>query len=204
MYCARASRVLAEVAGIRMLASTLKPLWVHSSMFFASRSFRSLRSRKKAIPPLTEATAHLLEIHSGDVDETSLCVEVSLEEQAVPVGVPPTEGSRRLEYEDTGAAQRAAGGLGNEVAYQGVDEATDLAVQPLVVAEEDAQDLGQGEDELPVRQSEQKPLVHVLAQEQRPLLRARGAEMEDGATEGPEVLRLTPGFVHRMRATPRR
>jgi len=32
-----------------MLASTLKPLCVQSSMFFASRSFRSLRSRKNAI-----------------------------------------------------------------------------------------------------------------------------------------------------------
>jgi hypothetical protein len=45
-YWASASRVLVAVAGIRMLASTLKPLWVQASMFFASRSFRSLRSRK--------------------------------------------------------------------------------------------------------------------------------------------------------------
>jgi hypothetical protein len=173
-------------------------------MFFASRSFRSLRSRKKAIPPLTEATAHLLEIHSGDVDEPSLCVEASLEEQAVPVGMEPAEGSRRLEYEDTGAAQRAAGGLGNEVAYQGVDEATDLAVQPLVVAEEDAQHLGKREDEplggllhrLSMRQPQQELLVHVLAQKQGALLRTGRAEavqwpaqgMEHAAAERAKVL----------------
>jgi hypothetical protein len=59
-----------------------------------------------------------------------------------------------------------------------VDEAADLTVKPLVVSEENAQDLGQvgaaarprGEDELPVRQPQQELLVHVLAQKQGALL----------------------------------
>ena len=167
-----------------MLASTLKPLCVQSSMFFASRSSRSLRSRKKAIPPLAEAAAHLLEIDRGDVDEPSLGVEASLEEQAVPVGMESAEGSRRLEYEDPGGAQRPARGFRGEVAHQGVDEATDLAVQPLVVAEEDAQHLGKREDEpqggplhrLAVRQPQQELLVDVLAEQQGALLGARGTQ----------------------------
>ena len=80
-----------------------------------------------------EAAAHLLEIDLGDVNEPTHRVEAPLEEQSVPVGVPATKGSRRLEG--------PAGCLGCEGAHQGVDEATDLTVEPLVVAEEDAQDL---------------------------------------------------------------
>ena len=144
---------------------------------------------------LTVATAHLLEIHIGDVDEPALGVEASLEEQAVPVGVPPTEGSRRLEYNERGATDGLSGGFRGEVAHQGVDEATDLAVQPLVVAEEDAQHLGKREDELAVRQPQQQLLVHVLAQQQGTLLRTGGTKsvrwpdqgMEHAAAEGPKV-----------------
>ena len=56
------------------------------------------------------------------------------------------------------------------------------------MAEEDAENLGQGEHELPVRQPQQQVLVHVFAQQEGPLLGAGGTEVEDTATEGPEVL----------------
>ena len=105
-------------------------------------------------------------------------------------------------------------------------------MKPLVVSEEDAEDLGQvgaaarprGEDELPVRQPQQELLVHVLAQKQGALLRTGGTKsvrwpdqgMEDAAAEGPKVLqsavgalaaqaRLPPwGLVHWILATPLR
>jgi hypothetical protein len=112
-----------------------------------------------------EAAAHLLEIDLGDVNEPTLRVEASLEEQSVPVGVPATKGSRRLEGHDRGRLEGPAGCLGSEVAHQGVDEATDFTMEPLVVAEENAQDLGKREDELPMRQAQQQFLVHVLAQQ---------------------------------------
>ena len=104
-YWARASRVLVEVAGIRMLASTLKPLWVQLEHVLREPLVQELALQEEGDHPLTEAAAHLLEIDRGDVDEPALRVEASLEEQAVPVGMEPAEGSRRLEYEDTGAVR---------------------------------------------------------------------------------------------------
>ena len=122
-----------------------------------------------------------------------LVVEASLEEQAVPVGMEPAKGARALEHEDTGGALRPAGGLCHEVAHQAVDEAADLPVKPLVMAEEHAKDLGKGEDELPVRQPQQELLVDVLSQKQGALLGARGTEVEDAAAEGAEVIQSAVG-----------
>jgi hypothetical protein len=60
-------------------------------MFLASRSFRSLRSRKNAMTALAEAGAHLGQIDGRDVDESALSVKASLQEQAVPMGIPASE-----------------------------------------------------------------------------------------------------------------
>jgi hypothetical protein len=73
----------------------------------------------------------------------------------------------------TRARASTAGRRGAEVSYQPVDEAADLPVKALVVPKEDAKDLGDGEGELPVRQPQQQPLVHVLAQKQGPHRRCR-------------------------------
>jgi len=75
-------------------------------------------------------------------------------------------------------------------------------MKPAVVAEEHAEHLGNGEDELAVGQPQQKLLVHVLAKQKGPFLRARGAEsvrlpdlgVEDLTTEGAEVLDPTAGI----------
>jgi len=150
------------------------------------------------------------------MDESALSVKASLQEQAVQMGIPSRKSSCRLQYPDCGGADGLAGGRRCEVVYQAVDEAADLAVKSAVVAEEDPQDLGQGEDELPVRQPQQELLVHVLAQKQGTLLRTGGTKMEDAAAEGPKVLqsavgalaaqaRLPPwGLVHLILATPLR
>ena len=50
------------------------------------------------------------------------------------------------------------------------------------------QDLGEGEDHLPVREPQQQPLVHVLAEQQGALPRAGRAKVEDLTREGTEVL----------------
>jgi hypothetical protein len=57
-----------------------------------------------------------------------------------------------------------------EVPYQPVDEAADLSVKPLVMTKECTEHLGNGEDELAVGQPQQELLVHVLAQQEGPLL----------------------------------
>ena len=50
-----------------------------------------------------------------------------------------------------------------------------------------------GEDELPVRQPQQKLLVHILAQKQGTLLRTGGTKVEYAAAEGPKVLQSAVG-----------
>jgi hypothetical protein len=182
--------------------------------------------------PLAEAAAHHCQIDGRDMDETTLVVKASLQEQAVPARMEAAKRSRTLEDHDGCGAQGLAGGLCCEVAHQVVDEAADISVKPLAVSEEDAEDLGQvgavarprGEDELPVRQPQQELLVHVLAQKQGALLRTGGTKsvrwpdqgMEDAAAEGPKVLqwavgalaaqaRLPPwGLVHLILAIPLR
>ena len=52
-----------------------------------------------------------------------------------------------------------------------MDESADLTVELPVMSEEHPQDLGQGEDELPVGQPKHEPLVHVLGEQQRAFLR---------------------------------
>ena len=131
---------------------------------------QELAPHEECHDPLTEADAHLGQIDSRDMDKTTLVVKSSLQEQAMPVGMEAAKGSRTLEDHDGCGAHGLARGLCGEVAHQRVDEAADLAVKPLVVAEEDAQDLGNGEDELTVGQPQQELLVHVLAQQEGPIL----------------------------------
>ena len=111
-----------------------------------------------------EAGAHLGQIDGRGVEESALLVKASLQEQAVPVGVPASELSRALKHHDRGGADGLAGRRRYEVTHQVEEETADFPVKPLVVAEEEAQDLGQREHELPVGQPQQEPLVHVLAQ----------------------------------------
>ena len=96
-------------------------------------------------------------------EESALSVEASLQEQAVPVGVPASESTRALNHHDRGGADGFAGGRRHEVTRQLVDEAADFPVKPLVVAEQDAQEPGQHPNQLPVVKPQQELLVHVLA-----------------------------------------
>jgi hypothetical protein len=77
------------------------------------------------------------------MDESTLSVKASLQEQAVPMEIPSRKSSCRLQYHDCGGADGLAGGRRCEVEYQPVDEAADLSMKPLVVAEEYAEHLGQ-------------------------------------------------------------
>ena len=85
-----------------------------------------------------EAGAHLHQIDGRDVHESALSVEAFLEEQAVSVGVPASGLFRALKHHHRGGADGLAGGRRHEVAHQLVEQAADLPVKPLVVAEEDA------------------------------------------------------------------
>ena len=89
-----------------------------------------------------EAGAHLGQIDDRDVEESALLVKASLQEQAVPVGVPSSELSSALEHNEPGATDGLSGGFRGEVPYQPVDKAADLSVKLLVVAKECTEHLG--------------------------------------------------------------
>ena len=57
-----------------------------------------------------------------------------------------------------------------------------------------SQELWEGEDELPVRQCQQEPLVHVLREQEGPFLGTGRAEIERLAGERPEVFMLAVGI----------
>ena len=132
---------------MRTEPSTEKPECSHWIMFLTSRASKSWRSRKNAMTRWRKQALifSMSMVDGGDVDELALHVEAAFQEQAVPMGVPATEGSRRLEDHDGGRAEGLACSFRGEVPHELVDEPTDLAVQPLVVADEGAEDLGQRE-----------------------------------------------------------
>ena len=120
-----------------------------------------------------------------------MCRLEELQPSAAVRGIIPDT----LEHHDCGGADAAAGGRRYEVTHQPVDEAADLAVKPLVVSEEDAEDLGQREHELLVRQPPPQLLVHVLAQQE-------GQRWKTLQLKGRKYAARQSGLVQRMQATP--
>jgi hypothetical protein len=122
----------------------------------------------------------------------------------VEVGIEPDEVSRRGVGDHGGTLNPPAGSLAGEALDHAVDEAADLTEEGAVVAEEDAQHLGEVgaaarprcEDHLPVGEAKQEMFVHVLAEEQRAFLgtgRTQSVQqpdqgMEDLAAEGSGVV----------------
>jgi hypothetical protein len=140
---------------------------------------QELAFQEECDEPLAEARAHPGQIDDRDVDESALSVEASLQEQAVPVGVPSGEFLRTLEYDDRAAEDCFSGCCYCKIPHQPIDEAADLAVKPAIVAEEDAEHLGNGEDELSVGQAQQKLFFRVFAEQEGAFPAAGRAEVED-------------------------
>jgi len=86
------------------------------------------------------------------------------------------------------AEQGLSGCLRMELAHEPGDEAADLGEEPGVEAKGGPQDLGHGEGEHAVGQAQQEPAAQVFGKQQRPLLRAGGAEGVALAGEGAEGL----------------
>jgi hypothetical protein len=85
--------------------------------------------------------------------------------------------------DDRRAVELAAGDGVVEPGDHRVELLRDLPVEATVMAEESAQDLGEGEDHLKVGQAQQKALVHVLAEQKGAFLETGWAELEDLAAE---------------------
>jgi len=77
---------------------------------------------------------------------------------------------------------------GAELRDQAEDQPCKIGEQALVITQEDPQGLGQGEDELPVREGEQQLLIEVLGEQECSLLAAGWTEVGALAGKGTEVL----------------
>jgi hypothetical protein len=107
------------------------------------------------------------------------------------VGVEPKRVAKGLIGEHGGGGEGPGGRGGVELGDQREDEPGDLAEEARIAAKEDPKSFGEGEDKLPVGQSEQQLLVEVLGEQEGPLLAAGGAEVESPAGEWSEVLMVT-------------
>jgi hypothetical protein len=76
------------------------------------------------------------------------------DEDRVDMGIPSREVARRSAGDHGGALDLSAGRCVGESLNHSVDELADLTVQPPVVAERHAQDLGEGEDHLPLQRAQ--------------------------------------------------
>ena len=84
----------------------------------------------------------------------------------------------------------------------GEDELADIGKQTAVVAEVRPEDAWYRENELPMGQTQQQMIPHVLRKQERPFLRAGGAEVERFTRKRTEILEFAVGIVHWIRATP--
>jgi len=87
------------------------------------------------------------------------------------------------------------GRLGIEALNGGENEPADFGEQPPVVPEIWTQNARDREDELPMGQAQQEPLVHVLGEQQGSLLRAGRAEVEGLTAERTKVFRPAVGIA---------
>ena len=104
--------------------------------------------------------------------ESPLPIESAFQEDGVQVGVPPNEVSRRGVGDHRSAVDPPARCGAVDVLHHAVAQPADIADQAMTVAEEYAEHLGESEDDVTVREAQQEPLVHVLAEQQGALLRA--------------------------------
>jgi len=137
---------------------------------------------------------HPVEVPRGDMHEPAGLIKAAFQHDGVPVWMEPKKLPRRLVGQNHSRCDRPGGCLGIEVLNGGEDESADFGKQPPVVPEIWTQTARDREDELPVGQGQQEPLVHVLGEQQGPFLRAGGIEVEGLAAEGTEVFRSTAGI----------
>ena len=96
------------------------------------------------------------------MDEPSLPVEAAFQENPMEMGIPSRELARRRRGDHGGALDLSAGCRMVEALDHAVDELAELAVEPPIVTEENAEHLGKSKDYLPVWEKEQQPFIYVL------------------------------------------
>jgi hypothetical protein len=122
------------------------------------------------------------------VYETTGKIETTFQHDGVKVRVEARELPRGGIGNDRRAVDLAFGGRVVKLSDHRLDVTGDFPIEGTVVTEETSQDLGEGEDHLPVRKAQQQALVHVLSKQQGAFLGTGWAEVEDLTAKGTEEL----------------
>ena len=107
-----------------------------------------------------------------EVVELAGGVESALKDEGVEVRVEPERVPEGLIGDDGSGGDGLASRGGVELRDQVEDQPCKLGEQALVMAKEDLQGLGQGEDKLPMRESKEQLLIKVLGEQECPFLAA--------------------------------
>jgi len=126
--------------------------------------------QEKADELPTEVLGHPFQISVRQVVEGSFVVESAFENQSVPMGVPSQKISIGLKCQDCRSGDRTPRRLGIEVDDHPIDQTRYIGKESLIVPEEHAQRLGNGENELTMGQIEQHLFGQVFGEQQRPFL----------------------------------
>jgi hypothetical protein len=120
----------------------------------------------------TQALGQASGIMDGKEVELPGGVESAFEDEGVEVRVEPKRVSEGLISDHSGGGDGLASCGGIELGDQRENEYREFGEQALIMAEEDPQSLGQGEDELSMGQGKQQVLVEVLGKQEGPFLAA--------------------------------
>ena len=126
--------------------------------------------QEKADELSPEVLSHLFQIPVRQVVEGPFAVESTFEDQRMPVGIPSQKISIRLKRQDCCSGDRTPRSFGVEVDDHPIDQTRYVGKESLIVAEEHAQRLGDGEHELTMRQVEQHLFGEMFGEQQRPFL----------------------------------
>ena len=111
-------------------------------------------------------------IMDGEVVELTGGVESALKDESVEVRVEPKRVPEWLIGDDGGGGNGLASGRAVELRDQAEDQPCKVGEQALVMAQEDPEGLGQGEDKLPVGEGKEQLLIEVLGEQEGSFLAA--------------------------------
>jgi len=129
-----------------------------------------LQEEADSAPP--QALGQASGIVDGQVVELPGGVKSALKDEGVKVRVEPKRVSEGLIGDDRGAEDGLASRRRVELRDQAEDQPCKVGEEALVMAKEDPQGLGQGEDELAVGEGKEQLLIEVLGEQECPLLAA--------------------------------
>jgi hypothetical protein len=133
---------------------------------------------QKLCHPTPEDHCHGLVSGERDVEDATLIIKAAFENDSVHMGMESQKVSRRLVGQDCRPGDGPPGRGALEISDHAVDQLHQLGEESAVMTEIGPQQLGDGEGEDAVRQTQQEVLRQELGEKQSALLGARWTQIE--------------------------